>query len=308
MTSDDKQRYYRTLSLVSKREEPIERDESHLIYNRERYTGRLHGTLAARQPLHIGTGLLVPPQTLGLDDAAPLVKAFYRAGDQVVIPGTSLKGAVRHLVEAITYSAVSKVSPRTRRSVNLPDNLYGESRYDSRRRRGELDPAGRLFGAMGYLGHVQFADGRLQEGRTSVMDIPPQYEPTASQGRRYYPHALKDPRQPLWPLEVVEPGGVFAWRIHFENLTEAELGVLLIALGQSDPAICLKIGAGKSSGLGGVMCQNVLAETCDLGYTAWQTTWTPLNISACVTAAQEKLTRRDSLQRLQVDLGCAQLG
>ena len=300
---DETPKYYRSIPLVPKRTEPVDRDTAHLVYNSTLHSGRVRGEFVARQPLHVGTGLLVAPQSLGLNDEAPLVKSFFRAGDRLTVPGSSLKGAVRHLVEALTYSAVSKTR------VRLDRELYGESQYDSRRGRGELDPAGRIFGAMGYQGHVQFGDCPLLAGQSAIMDIPPQYEPRAGEGRRYYPHGLVDNRSPLWPLEVVEAGGRFAFEMRFNNLSAAELGVLLIAFGQSDPPICLKLGAGKSSGLGAVRFDDVVAETWDpaVAYVAPDVAWTPLDKAACLAAVEQLLRRDETLRRLQADLGCAQL-
>lgn len=294
-------RYYRSVRIVSKETNPVERASSHLHYGANLLTGRVSGRLTTLQPLHVGTGQFVPPESVGLDDEAPLIKAFHRAGDTPTIPGSSLKGPVRSIVEMVTYSAVSKTTAR------LDRDLYGESTYDSRHRRGELDIAGRLFGAMGYQGHILFADCPMVSGVTAVHDIPPQYQPRGSEGRRYYPHELVDPREPLWPLEVVTAGGVFEFTIRFSNLTPAELGLVLIPLGRTNPPLCIKLGAGKGSGLGAVRFTEVRVERVDAGssYGNYETNWLPIDGDSCVAEAIKDLVREDeTLERLQRDLGC----
>lgn len=301
---DDFIRYYRSIPLVPKDTEPVDPSHAHWHYADTLLSGQIQGSFIARQPLHVGTGQFVPPERLSSTDEAPLVKSFYRLDETIIVPGSSFKGAVRHIVEAITYSAVSKT--RTR----LDRDRYGESSYNSRRGQGRLDLAGRLFGAMGYLGHVKFTDAPLVEGEMTVLDIPPQYQPRAGDGRRYYPHQLKDPRDPLWPLEVAAVGSRFKFTIQFDNCTYGELGVILIALGQTDPPICLKLGAGKNSGLGAIQFTDVLVERVDseASYSSLDTTWQSVDIAQCLTHAQEEWIRRDdALSRLQTDLGCATL-
>jgi CRISPR/Cas system CSM-associated protein Csm3 (group 7 of RAMP superfamily) len=294
-------RYYRSVRIVPKETKPVKRSSSHLQYAGDLLTGRVSGKLTTLRPLHIGTGLFVSPESVGLEDEAPLIKVFHRSGGTVTIPGSSLKGPVRSIVEMITYSAVSKTTAR------LDRNLYGESAYDSRHRRGELDIAGRLFGAMGYQGHISFSDCPLTAGTTKVHDIPSQHPPRGSEGRRYYPHELVDPRERLWPLEVVSTDSIFEFAIRFSNLTTAELGLLLIPLGGTNPPLCLRLGAGKSSGLGAVRFDEVEVEAIDPGssYTGYETIWRPVDAGNCVAAAVETLVRRDeALERLQHDLGC----
>lgn len=302
---DDFTRYYRSIPLVPKDTEPVDPTHAHWHYADTLLSGQIQGNFVTKQPLHIGTGQMVPPERLGLRDEAPLVKSFYRLDEMVTVPGSSMKGAVRHLVEAITYSAVSKTRAR------LDRNRYGETSYNSRRGEVSLDLAGRLFGAMGYLGHVKFADALLVEGQMAVLDIPPQYQPRTGDGRRYYPHELKDPRDPLWPLEVAAVGSRFKFTIQFDNCTYGELGVILIALGQTDPPICLKLGAGKNSGLGAIQFSEVLVKSLDseASYRSMETTLHPVDIAQCLTLAQEEgwVRSDDVLSRLQADLGCTAL-
>src|SRR5690606_29120848 len=73
-------------------------------------------------------------------------------------------------------------------------------------------------------------------------------------------------------IRPVKAGVTFAGRIHFENLTELELGALLHALELSE-GCCHRIGMGKPLGLGSVRI-SVRLKTVDRAarYRAWQST------------------------------------
>lgn len=302
------EKYYRGIVPRPKDARPLERARTHLQYTKNLLTGHLRGELVALQPLHIGSGILVPPDKLGLNAPdVPLVKGWTRREGQIIIPGSSLKGAVRSLVEMFTASCVCK----TREWSIKRDRRHQECRYNSKRGRGDLCPACKIFGAMGYQGQVRFVDAPALEetAKTTLHCLPPQYQPRADKKyprRRYYPHELVDPREDRsWPLEVVEPGARFTFEVHFTNLKESELGLLLIALGQGEFALCPKIGAGKSCGLGAVRIEKLAAKTLDVSkaYAAWDTApaWRDVDQAACVQAAAD-LYQTKELETLARDL------
>jgi len=305
---DNEERYYKTTRLVRKKTANVETERGHQVYTAERLTGRISGELAARQPLHVSTGLLVSPPEAGVESDAPLVKEFQKVGGIFTIPGSSLKGPVRSLVEALTYSCVSKTRRYWQRDER---DEYGECTYRSQRRQGQLCPACKMFGAMGYEGQIFFADAPMVAGETAVHFIPAQHQPKGDEDRRHYPHALQDDRDPTWPLAVALPGSRFSFNVRFENLTTAELGLLLLVLGQGKPPICLKIGAGKSSGLGAVQFNDLTIQQVDVAnlYAAYDssTAWREVDVAACISAAAKLLRSDDTLGRLQADLGCGQL-
>jgi CRISPR/Cas system CSM-associated protein Csm3 (group 7 of RAMP superfamily) len=300
-------RYYRGIAPVQKKATAPEEDRTHLRYTAGRLTGKIRAELVALQPLHVGSGILVPPDALGLDAPdVPLVKAWMRkrgidGPGAPFIPGSSLKGVFRSLVELLTEACVCKTK----------DREWGRSecRYDSKQHRGQLCPACKIFGAMGYQGQVRFTDATMLEGQTALHFLPPQYQPRIDQHnprRRYYPHSLVDPRTDQnWPMEVITPGGRFAFEGQFTNLSAAELGLLLIVLGQGNWALCPKVGAGKSCGLGAVRIENLVAEQVDLrrAYTTLDTTaaWKPVDGPACLAAAMS-LARSTALETLARDL------
>ena len=328
---DERSEYYARVRVRRKRTSDVEPERSWLRLNPALLTGRLSADLVTLQPLHAGSGALVPPEALGLEvpNPPPLVKAFARRDGQRIIPGSALKGAFRSLVELFTPSCVCKTKERKIRR----DPRYQECRYtlerrqrelypaphtastattgedNPERRQGELCPACKMFGGMGYRGQVRFDDAPQQAGGISILHrIPPQYPPRPDPDhRRYYPHALVDPRERTWPLEVVPPGQRFALTAQFTNLSEGELGLLLIALGQGEWALCPKIGAGKSSGLGAVRIEALVVERWrpEKAYRAFDDTaaWEPVDVQRCIEqAGKQGLYFPEVLERLARDL------
>lgn len=301
-------RYYRSIRLVRKTTTDVDEARGHQLYAANLLSGRVRGQFTALQPLHIGTGLLVPPEQAGIQSDVPLVKSFHQIDGRLTIPGSSLKGPIRSLVEAMTYSCVSKTREFWSRSEKED---YGECTYNSRQRRGSICRACQMFGAMGYEGHIYLNDAPQISGSTGAHFIPAQYQPTGHKERRYYPHSLQDPNEPQWPLEVALPGSVFHLDLQFQNLSAGELGLLLLALGQGTPPLCLKLGAGKNSGLGGVHFEELVVEQLDPAalYNAYssETAWRAVDREDCLKKAVGLLRSDNVLAQLAADLGCVHL-
>ncbi|HLH25042.1 MAG TPA: RAMP superfamily CRISPR-associated protein [Chloroflexota bacterium] len=212
-------------------------------------SGHLAGRLVALTPLHVGastverTARILP--TLAAE--TPLLFPLARAGETPVLPGTTLKGALRSIVEAITASCLTVRGPATRL---LPPPLHALRPCT---RRDALCPACRLFGGQGYLGRLRVADASLAEGSTSIARVPERHPPRAGRGapppgRRFYGHGR--PASGPLPVEVFPEGSALAWRIDCANLQPAELGLLLLALGQGEPPLRLKLGGYKPTCFG----------------------------------------------------------
>jgi hypothetical protein len=129
----------------------------------------------------------------------------------------------------------------------------------------DLCIACRLFGAQDYQGHVSFEDAVAPKGSLVLLGtpllwmparggrgLPPRYlDRDRAKGRKFYRHA--SPPSGVDPRACIKSGAELPLRIHFLNLSEAELGVLLTALGQHpDHRFPIKLGGGKPVGLGSV--------------------------------------------------------
>lgn len=231
----------------------------------ELLSGTLTLTLRTLTPVHVGSGY-TDFVKMGNQELLAALQASKRVREESIlrrrylIPGSSVKGAVRSVVEAITRSCVRVVQGKYR-SYRPKD--YGGCAHIER-----LCPACRLFGAQDYQGHLSFEDAVAPPGSLVMVgvpllwtpagggrDLPPRYlDGRTAKGRKFYCHAKfaqgKDART------CIKTGAELPMRVHFINIEEAELGVLLTALGLHPVyQFPIKLGGGKPVGLGTVELQ-----------------------------------------------------
>jgi len=226
--------------------EPLGPDDRQHPAGHERYqpgtvSGRLEATLIVATPLHVSSGRV----RMRTGKQPPLVREITRVNGQPCVPASTLKGVVRSVVEAITRSCVRITRVRT---GQLPRGAA------SCRDKDNLCLACRMFGAMGFEGHVRFGDAVLDEGNVSIARMPALYAPRTRtrtyfsgsevKGRKFYKHG-RPVIQSNTPVEVLTPKSRLKITIRFQNIASPELGVLLTALGLGDPQIVLKLGGGK---------------------------------------------------------------
>lgn len=205
----------------------------------DRLTGVLQLALTTVDAVHIGSGATAMRETQqGLEIAQAMVLMQVGEDRLPVLPGSSLKGAVRSLVEAVTSSC----------------KLEGECR--------PLCLACGLFGYAYKRDHfaarVGFSDalprGEVDEG---LSRLPSPFSPRIRGGRKIYQPRPGTPLTGRVPYEVIAAGQSFFCELQVVNLTEAELGLVLLCLGFSGPSaprFCLRVGGGKFAGLGRVRC------------------------------------------------------
>lgn len=174
------------------------------------------------------------------------------------IPGSSFKGAIRSMAEALSRSCLTSIKPANRRFV--PPALGRCSGGFS-----SLCPACRIFGAMDYASRVQFEDVTIPSGKISLKGTPSMWSPARSRrglpgryldrgvvrGRKFYLHSRDSGGPEL--RQVVKEGVSMTARIYFENLAPSELGLMISAMGcHPDYKFPFKIGAVKPVGMGSV--------------------------------------------------------
>ena len=229
-------------------------------------SGTLELTLRTLTPVHVGLGYsdFIKADNREYLAALQASKPVREEGDAVrrryLIPGSSIKGAVRSIVEAITRSCVRVTRVKTQL---IPGEYAPCNRREEHKRsdgKKELCLACRLFGAQDYQGHVSFEDAVAPRGSASAVGTPPLWSPLGggeeakrykrygelpqrylddttrkARGRKFYYHRSvpsKEQTQRAFDTRIcIKSGTELPLRIHFLNLSEAEMGVLLTALG-----------------------------------------------------------------------------
>jgi hypothetical protein len=226
--------------------EPLENQDREFPQGHERYqpgtvSGRLEATLIVATPLHVSSGRI--RMRKGQDP--PLVKEITRVNGQPCIPASTLKGVVRSVTEAITKSCVRITRARNHQMPRGAAQCMDKE---------NLCLACRMFGALGFEGHVRFSDAVLSQGNLSIARMPALYAPRKRtrayyagnevKGRKFYKHG-KTVTDANTPVETLTPESQLPLTIRFENVRPGEIGVLLTALGLGKPQLILKFGGGK---------------------------------------------------------------
>ena len=211
---------------------------------------------------------------------------FCRDGQTPIVPGTSLKGVLRSVAEAVSGSCF------------IYDDLvyeHGTTRYDlppGYTHCTDVDylcPACRLFGLLNrgnvFSGLVAVSDARAAAGTfhtetltLGVLGAPkPRHrafyvlpsQPRQVQGRKFYYHHLPNDVKTRTrednqnkTVDAAQPGAVFAFEIEYTNLTGQELALLLYAV-KLEPDTRHKVGMGKPVGLGSVHLEIVRWQPLD---------------------------------------------
>lgn len=209
--------------------------------------------------LYVGSGAIL------LDSRKGAYYAFARRDEQLIIPGTGIKGPVRSVVEAISNSCVRQTGRQERvpKSHRVVCDVKREHEA-----RATLCPACRLFGTTGYRGRTHFADAvLLAQVQPQIVKIADLWPPHQNKGRKFYEaktfRVLENqrPERNHRFLEAVPKGVRFATTLFFENVDIAEMGLMLRALGldhhPEQPenvvyAFPIKIGGAKPRCLGAV--------------------------------------------------------
>jgi CRISPR/Cas system CSM-associated protein Csm3 (group 7 of RAMP superfamily) len=217
-------------------------------------TGRIELAIEALSPVHVASGL----RMLTNEARRPLVRELVRVGGVPVVPGSSLKGCVRAVVEASSRSCF-----RATRARELPLGFEGCRSKDN------LCVACRMFGAQDFQGLLRFGDMTLKgdpHAGVEIATVPQFFQPRTREltylekgprgaivrGRKFYMHGARQASGD-GPIEVCKAGSRFKGALDFANLDRAQLGLVLIALGQ-DPKhpFALKLGGAKPACYGSV--------------------------------------------------------
>ena len=295
---------YELIDLAVGCEIPRQMPTGHDKFDQKLLTGQLHLGVEALSPVHVASGLMERRR----NRQYPLVKTLLRVGNTPVIPGSSVKGCVRSIVEAITASCV-----RITRTRDLPREMKGCDRKE------RLCLACRMFGAQDFQGLVQFSDLKLTGNANRAIRIEPVpsfYRPRPREavyyreqrgrrvvrGRKFYQHGSEQARGNT-PIEVCKVGSEFAGVLNFTNLSREQFGLLLVALGQSaDYPLYLKLGGAKPACYGSLQIEikQLTIDNLQARYSSWDTPDAPSrDFTDYLPAARDLLLEKQLTQLTQ---------
>lgn len=280
----------------------------HDKYLHNRTTGKIHGTIKALTPIHIGSGIIDFGEHV--NQQVELIKTAMRSKGILIIPGSSLKGAIRSVVEAISESCICKTKVRLNRK-NTED--FRECRRNSRNER--ICIACRMFGAMGFQGNItiqdaQFIQGKVEAKRVPLLQRPRRYT-ADGQGRpmrKFYKHG--EVATGNTAFEACEKDSTFRFNVQIDNLSYAEWGLFFTALGKHPGhPFNLKIGGAKPRCFGSVefnIDEVNIADNHQDRYLTWDAHTDTVHkdndlkmwINSCCESAENSLIQLDQLQTL----------
>ena len=259
-TDDLLNKPYELVSFPKKRP-TLKAPVGHHRYIPNGYHGTLCLTLSVKTALHVSTGITA----MGSDVSSrvPLIKTMTQGENkQLVIQGSSLKGCVRAIYEAITNSTLGTISS----GKKVPKGKRMPKDREPCKDKTKLCPASQVFGALNWQGLLHFSDAYCTAKSPVTGLMPPLHRPRPDQreeyfdgnkaaGRKFYHHAREavDGGSRGTPVQQAGTEYRFKTELQFLNLSQAQLGTLLISLGQdTDYPMALKLGGGKPVGLGTV--------------------------------------------------------
>ena len=213
------------------------------IYQKNHFTGSLELVFeVVSDYLFVGSG--------GYDysDEKKLVYyTFFRSKNEIIVPGSSLKGAVRSVAEAISNSCLRVISKKEQ--IYRP-NTHMVCKFKVGKDE-ILCPCCGLFGTTGYSGRVNFSDASPIEHELEIVKIFELFSPRIiKRKRKFYENKQFNPIGNLTPeknhrfVEAAKKGSRFRTRLRFLNITGDEFSLLLHAMGVNQD-YQIKLGGAK---------------------------------------------------------------
>ncbi|WP_413167621.1 RAMP superfamily CRISPR-associated protein [Capilliphycus salinus ALCB114379] len=259
---------YRLISFPENRPN-LQRPAGHHKFFKDRIHGTLELKLTVKTAVHVSTGIVAMGSDL--NTRIPLIKTMVQDVEQKLsIQGSSLKGCVRAVYEAITNSTLAVIT-RNYKDKIPPERLPC-------RNKAQLCPASQVFGALDWQGLIEFNDAKCENHNFATGFMPSLYRPRPDErtayfkggkvaGRKFYYHTIraidKGQNQGI-SVQQAAKEYTFITQIRFKNLTSAELGTLLISLGQDEKyPMALKVGGGKPIGMGTMIVEITAAKVLE---------------------------------------------
>lgn len=207
------------------------------IYKNDLYTGVISVKARTIQPLSVTSGFWKNMQAKGSISHAMLI---YRDGKgRVVIPGSSIKGMLRHYVRVLSERTNNNYEDD---DSGMPEAIFGSTSFRSRVRTSDMIYDQTLKGLkifQQYSGHSHGDNYKIYSCKKKE---------DRGQRREFF-------------VEIVPAGSTLEFVVNIEGLRKNELGVLFLAMGvHPEHRFCVKFGRGKNIGMGGMTLEIVRFE------------------------------------------------
>ncbi|NLK98543.1 MAG: hypothetical protein GX272_10780 [Epulopiscium sp.] len=210
--------------------------------------GKINIKIETLTPLHISSGYLEEDNNL-------LYKQFIKLNNIPIIPGSSLKGCIRAITEAVSHSCYLE-------SKNIDHRKFSQNKFDKNKNCIICN----MFGAKGKRSKIRFGDLFLQEedvkDKITILripkfqkphpEIPLYYQNGKYKGYKFYHHGdNKILEKGKVAYEFIDKGAIFEGSIWFENMTDHQVNLLCFSLGLNG-SIQPKLGYGKPAYYGSI--------------------------------------------------------
>lgn len=216
------------------------------------YTGYLDLEITTVDYLHIGSGF-------SHLDHKKLISEVARENQSLIIPGSSLKGAVRQICRAISDGCIPK-----EREIKLQSRQRAQC--DLQKETFHCCIVCDMFGGMSLGSKIRFTDLTAQKNNVECIPVCVQFSPNAKAssyqyncadnrkyhiGYKFYYTYCDKAGGATEEIEVVSKNVPFMGRVYFKQFRLEELCLFMHALGFYQN-FSLKLGGYKNAGLGTV--------------------------------------------------------
>lgn len=215
---------------------------------KEEYSGYVEIELINLDNLFIGSGI-------SNFDGKSIFDTTMQENGKLIIPGASLKGAVRHISRAVSPSCIPDVEYNS-----VPSGYDKKCIAPSKNNNGDYCIVCDMFGMMSKASKVRFTDLVAENGKTVKIKVPPQFGPNKKSDKYkennkyigykfYYTECEERDILKNITIEAVEKKTSFKGKVFFKNLSKEELQLLMFSLTFSK-LISIKLGKFKADGFG----------------------------------------------------------
>jgi CRISPR/Cas system CSM-associated protein Csm3 (group 7 of RAMP superfamily) len=209
------------------------------------HNGQLRVTINILTPMHFGAGLLA------FEEGSTFIHKLSRENGKISLPGTSFKGMLRSVFEAVSESCM----------VTDEDGRCSDNK--------NICPACKMFGRLGKKGQLGFSSF-VADSNPKLFYLPPLWPPKNKpkpQKRKFYKHSsayekisdASSRKEGSAQYECLPAGAKLEGIVSYRSLNDDQLGGLLFALGlgwkdenRKEVTINHKLGYGKPAYFGSV--------------------------------------------------------